>query len=345
MIAGHVKRRLRSAIRSPMFSTFAALLDTLADTRTNLLRVLTYHRIEERSAEPKWNPVTVSATPDEFRRQMKYLATRCRIVSLREVSACAEGESTLPPRSVLITFDDARRDFLQYAAPALAESKLPATLFVPTGYPDNERQTFWWDRIYRCISPDGERTELPTPIGGFRLESQRDRRQALARLTRHYEMLPTDAAETFLDELCESVPLESLGNDVLSWKELRQLAREGVTLGAHTQTHPLLNRTSLSRAQCEIVGSIEDLRRETGLTPDAFAYPGGVLTDDVVAAVAAAGIRLAFTTCRGVNGLSGFDPLRIRRMNVGRATSVSLLQIEMRPGFRCLNPIWSRATA
>src|SRR5690606_41799450 len=83
---------------------------------------------------------------------------------------------------------------------------------------------------------------------------------------------------------------------VLGWDELRQLAAEGVTLGAHTRTHPLLTRVRLDVARREVVGSLEGLRREIGEVLPVFAYPAGAYNAEVVAMLKEARFRLAFTT-------------------------------------------------
>ena len=62
---------------------------------------------------------------------------------------------------------------------------------------------------------------------------------------------------------------------ILDWPALARLPEEGVTLGAHSRTHADLRALNIDALQEEVVGSLEDLRRETGRRPDAFAYPYG----------------------------------------------------------------------
>lgn len=73
---------------------------------------------------------------------------------------------------------------------------------------------------------------------------------------------------------------------VLGWDELRDLARAGVELGAHTRTHPVLTRLSEEALDDELRGSRERIEQEAGVSVTSFAYPYGVHDPRVVAATA-----------------------------------------------------------
>jgi len=83
---------------------------------------------------------------------------------------------------------------------------------------------------------------------------------------------------------------------LMDWTTLAELAREGVTIGAHTRTHPDLRRLTGESLRSEIEGSRDAVANEVGVAPDAFAYPYGRLTPDIVAAVEYAGFSVAVTT-------------------------------------------------
>jgi peptidoglycan/xylan/chitin deacetylase (PgdA/CDA1 family) len=67
-----------------------------------------------------------------FCRQLDYLKTRYRIISLSEYLQARAAGRALPPYSLILTFDDGYRDFLTVAAPLLAARSLPATIFLIT---------------------------------------------------------------------------------------------------------------------------------------------------------------------------------------------------------------------
>jgi peptidoglycan/xylan/chitin deacetylase (PgdA/CDA1 family) len=73
---------------------------------------------------------------------------------------------------------------------------------------------------------------------------------------------------------------------LLSLDDLAQLAAEGTTLGAHSQTHPRLERLDAERQREEIVGAADDLEARTGTRPTSFCYPFGTFDHSSTAIVA-----------------------------------------------------------
>ena len=82
---------------------------------------------------------------------------------------------------------------------------------------------------------------------------------------------------------------------LMSWPTLRRIARDGITLGAHTRRHRDLTRVRGAALEDEVAGCVERMAAETGERPSTFAYPyGGV--DDTSAAVVRDVFALACTT-------------------------------------------------
>jgi hypothetical protein len=131
-------RRISSfAANSAAFSQSVALLERVDGRRPDLFRVLMYHRVDEPDAHPALYPGLISATPAAFDQQMRYLAGNYRVLSMPEVLDACRTRTALPPRAVVITFDDAYCDFAEHAWPTLQRYSLPATLLVPTAFPDH----------------------------------------------------------------------------------------------------------------------------------------------------------------------------------------------------------------
>lgn len=326
---------LRSAIRrisrSGAFAQLVSLLERTGDGPPSLLRVLTYHRIGEPAARADLYPNIVSAAPEQFARQMEFLAAGFHVISMPDLLARLDADQPLPPRCVLITFDDAYTDFAEIAWPVMKRLGLTATLFVPTSFPDNPACSFWWDRVHQAVHGARCDTTIDTSIGPLAAGTPSERTATVKRLTQHVKTLPHNEAMHFVDDLCTSLGIRNSGNEVLGWDELRRLAREGVTLGAHTRTHPLMNRMPLSEARDEAVGSLADIEREVGGQPPVLAYPAGGCTYEVARMLEREGFRLAFTTERGLNDMRSADRLLLCRINVACGTSDALLRAQMLP--------------
>lgn len=295
--------------------------------RAGSLAVLTYHRVAQPDEEPDLHPGLISASPEAFAAQMQSLAARRPVVDLAAVLAARDG-APLPPGAVLITFDDGYRDFARHAWPVLRALRLPACLFVPTGYPGRQ-VAFWWDRLAAAILLPGGPDRLPSPIGPLALGGSAQRTMALRRIQTwlkarpHQEVLDTVAA------IAQAAGLPAPRSAVLDWDALRSLAASGLTIAPHTVGHPLLTRVPLDQVVSEVAGSLADVERELGQVPPALAYPSGAQAPDVVQAVREAGIRVAFTTRRGGNRLDHLDWLQMRRINVGGRAPVALVEAQL----------------
>jgi peptidoglycan/xylan/chitin deacetylase (PgdA/CDA1 family) len=79
---------------------------------------------------------------------------------------------------------------------------------------------------------------------------------------------------------------------------LREMQRAGVTAGSHTRGHAWLTREAPDRVRDELVASRLALERELGGPVRHLAYPDGRFDAATLDAVAAAGYRYAYTTCR-----------------------------------------------
>ena len=331
-----VRRTAARTARTPAAARVVTLLERAARPRPGALAVLTYHRVDEPGRTPHLYPGLISATPADFEEQMLFLARNHRLLSLAELLAVRRGEAPPPPRSVMVTFDDAYRDVAEHAWPIMRRHGIPLTLFVPTAFPDEPRRAFWWDRLYASLA--GRGSVISTPVGYLAVRTEEDRIRAFRQLREHLKSLPYDRAKALVDEMSAepgSRPPPPV-SAVLGWDELRRLAAEGVALAPHSRTHPLLDKLPRKEARREILRSLDDLEREIGPTPRAFAYPGGGCDDEVAAELEQQGFELGFLTARGANDLHRPDWLRLRRINVGRTSGVSLIRLQ-------LLPQWTRA--
>jgi peptidoglycan/xylan/chitin deacetylase (PgdA/CDA1 family) len=82
--------------------------------------------------------------------------------------------------------------------------------------------------------------------------------------------------------------------------ELRAWLNAGFEIGAHTRSHPHLDKLVEADVDAEVAGSKADLERVTGTRIDHFCYPYGNVNARVAERVMAAGYRSAVTTQRGL---------------------------------------------
>lgn len=80
----------------------------------------------------------------------------------------------------------------------------------------------------------------------------------------------------------------------MTWDMLRELVKEGVTIGGHSQHHSHLPSLSIEDVKAELAHSAERFKEELGFVPDIFAYPYGEASDEVISAVREAGYKVGF---------------------------------------------------
>lgn len=96
------------------------------------LAVLLYHAIADLEDDPLL--ARYSVPPDRFAEHLDYLGKRgWAFVSLEQVLAAFDRGHPLPPRAVLVTFDDAYADLRHTAGPALSRRGIPALAFAVAG--------------------------------------------------------------------------------------------------------------------------------------------------------------------------------------------------------------------
>lgn len=119
----------------------AVTADAVAPRRH--LTVLGWHRIDE-------GPTGLSTSFDSFRRHLDVLEDwGAHVLPLAEAARLLAADR-LPPRAVVLTFDDGYASVLEQAWPELRARQLPATLYVITGYVDG-RARLPWDRHHAAV--------------------------------------------------------------------------------------------------------------------------------------------------------------------------------------------------
>jgi peptidoglycan/xylan/chitin deacetylase (PgdA/CDA1 family) len=261
------------------------------------LAVLAYHRITE---------------PQTFATHLAYLDAHATVISLDDARAIVQGDMHAPPRSVLITFDDADRSLVEHGIPILARHRMSATAFVVAGLLDSDTP-FWWDEAAALVDLGGSVAGLDTA--------------ASTRVVAEMKRASNDARLEMLDELRRSAsrppdPVRQLTSD-----EVRTLAESGFSIGSHSLTHPCLDKCTESEMRRELGESRDVLQAVVGEPPSAVAYPNGDRDERVIAAAERAGYTLGFLFDHRLGSSQAPRPLEISRLRVNSWTSPDRFEI------------------
>lgn len=103
--------------------------------------VLTYHQIGD---SPDW--YYVSAV--DFEQQIAFLQKNgYHTISVRELMSGLNGQSPLPPKPIVITFDDGYKNNWTHAVPILEKHQARATFFVVTGHMGQPDYMSWQELL------------------------------------------------------------------------------------------------------------------------------------------------------------------------------------------------------
>lgn len=304
------------------------------------LTVVNYHRIDDpyRKDFETFKP-NVSATPQDFDRQLDYLAKWFHVVSLKEIVEWLDGRKNLPPHAALITFDDGYLDNYTSAFPFLRKHNFPALIFLTTGHIGTDAP-FYWDMAAYCFAHT-QHDHLAFPDGRVEHWSNPDQRE---QVSKHWielmKTLPQAEKQIYVDHLPTllgvAIPIGFFQGLMMDWDQVREMQKDGIEFGAHTMRHPILTRISLEQAREEVTGSKSRIEDELGEPVLGFAYPNGQASDlneDIQRVVADSGIRAAFTL---LNGPSSHDevkrsPYTIRRIFISHRHSLEKYAMLLSP--------------
>lgn len=242
--------------------------------------ILTYHSILPPSVS--LFPIAHHLGGELFEEHMRYLAEgKFNCVSLGQLAEyISSGE--VPPRTVVVTFDDGFFNNYSVAYPILQRYGVPATIFLAEGFIGG-RGLAWPERIALLLSLNSK-ASLQLGDHVFPVASEQERVAAYRAIARHFSGVAPDGIETAISDLLAQAGLdiEQLYSGPLyeavrfmGWNEVTEMASAGlVQFGSHTISHRRLVYLTPEEARKEIADSRKMLESRVGVC-DAFAYPHG----------------------------------------------------------------------
>ena len=107
----------------------------------------------------------------------------------------------------------------------------------------------------------------------------------------------------------------------MNFDMIKEMEEYGIEFGGHTKTHPKLSAIPLDKAATEILESKSILEKKLGHKLVSFAYPYGLLNDQVKDIVANSGYEFAVATDSGDICFSE-DLFKIRRIGIFSTNSL-----------------------
>jgi peptidoglycan/xylan/chitin deacetylase (PgdA/CDA1 family) len=305
-------------------------------TPVPLLSIVTYHHIADQDASYPYDPNVADANPAQFRRQMETLARYGTPIGVDELIRALNG-APLPKNPVMVTFDDGYRSCHDVALPILRAVGVRATFFVATSF-ISERRLYWWERIALLLKKSTRKQATIQYPHALTLDvaspKSHDTLTQIIKNTRDLDL------ERFLVELGlalgvewnRQIEAEYADQLIMTWDQVRALARAGMDVESHGRNHRVLQTLDDEALADEVAGARTDLEAQLGRPVRAIAYPVGRRIDSeprIREALASAGYQLGMSNHSGVNrwwppalrGLAPIDPFDIRRLATDRTMS------------------------
>jgi peptidoglycan/xylan/chitin deacetylase (PgdA/CDA1 family) len=263
------------------------------------LSILIYHRARA-APDPILHDDIDAVT---FEQHMALLAAQFNVLPLGE--ACARlVRGGLPARAVCITFDDGYADNERTALPILIRFGLPATFFVATGFIDGG--IMFNDGVIEAVrrAPAGTHDLSRLGLGRYGLDDSASRRAAIHALLAQIKYRPPGERGALVEQLAAAMHSTLPKDLMMRPAQIKRLFDEGMEVGGHTVSHPILALLDAEQARAEIIGGKHRLEEITGAPIALFAYPNGKPGRDYgprdVELVKEAGFTAAVSTMGGV---------------------------------------------
>jgi len=274
-----------------------------------------------------------------FEGVLRFLAEHYTPVSLQQVLSSFEGQM-LPPRPVLVTFDDAYVSIREVAAPLCRQFGVPALFFINAACLDN-RQLALDNLICYVVNVFGLdmiNAAIRSVRGGGSAEV-RSLKEVFARFLPRTSLSDRATFQSVLLQLSR-IDQSSLALEAglyLSSQHLREFASFNFEIGNHTYTHVICRSLMREEFAKEIDQNRMVLEAISGRKVRSFSVPYGSAADfssELLVHLQQSGYEAAFLAEGQSNSLRT-DCWHLNRVSVGAGSDAGVFsEIEILPRLR-----------
>ncbi len=308
------------------------------------LAILTYHGVVPRG----YKPIDAAfdgnlITAETLHIQLRLLKKKYNLVTPDEVLEHLESGRKWPPRAVLLTCDDGLLNCLSGMLPVLQEENVKCLFFLTAASTGDTRGMLWYEELFLIFSkgaPGRFRVSCQELAVEETLGTSVQRRNVWWKCVRQLSAIESKTREDLIREIRDRLLPEGKTvvdfNDavlrsrhgLMTRAEASELASAGMTIGAHTISHPVLSCQDAELAYREIAQSRSMLEAALAVKVWAFAYPFGdpySINPQIVGMPERAGYRAAFIN---VGGGLGCDLPRYSLPRIHVSDQMSLPEFE-----------------
>jgi len=281
--------------------------------------IVMYHSVMDKPEAEANTLGPIIHSTGNFRGQMELVAGDYNPVTIQDTLEFVGRGKELPPRPVVITFDDGYADNYQIASPVLKQVGVPATFYITVECV--EKQKFPWPARIRYSFMATKKTEWIEPEGAhWPLNNLEGKTRAYERAWEYCGKLAGQAQERFVQLLEHELGAGPPPQDqrvMMTWDEVRGLVRDGHIVGSHTMTHPNMAHIGGEDLHREFLESKQALEKRLAAPIVHFSYPCPALQphwgENTVHVSRQLGYQTAVTTSGGLVRKND-NPLCLRRI-------------------------------
>ena len=328
-----------SATLKNMLFRSAAMPYSGLNSKGRHVAILRYHSIHDGNNNDYVSP-NITLSPIQFQRQIRYFSRKYRIVSMDMVADCIRNRKPFPKKAVAVTFDDGYRDnYIAYQI--LKKFGAIGTFYVVAGCIGQGEPLWLFEVIY--LIRNTARKECELFVSGrtvsLPLSSEMQKRTAMRKVNKLIKSNDRPVREIVLEqlrsELSDVSGLDKRASQImLSWEQLKEMDRNGMTIGGHTMTHLNLPNAACEDARREIIDCRKLLEEKLQTPVLHFSYPNGgdyaYYNQEIVKMVKEAGYRSSTTSNNGLAVLES-DAFELSRIRTNPNLPEIYYQIEWEP--------------
>lgn len=262
-----------------------------------------------------------------FAKQMQHLAATRPLVSMRAIAAAYRGEGDIPEGAVAVTFDDGYRNNFTHALPALERYKVPATVYIATGFIGSGRMS-WTDQLESALLRTREQhlvIETGDGVLSWSLDNDEARISCLAAIKSLCKAMPYADKDAQVVRIINMLGVEPIETHpiytFMDWNEVRAMACSPlIDIGAHTVDHVALAKVPADEMRRQVDRSVATLEAELLRSCAFFSYPEGQEDDyntEVIDYLQRRGFDHCPTAIHGENVFPETGTFHLRRVMVG----------------------------
>jgi peptidoglycan/xylan/chitin deacetylase (PgdA/CDA1 family) len=304
------------------------------------LRCVVFHHISDMDS-PLTAGINVRTPPSKFEAALRFLTAHYKPVRLEDVLEASAGGS-LPPRAVLVTFDDAYASVVEVAAPLCRKYGVPAVFFVNAAFLDNRRLTP--DNLVCYVANVQGMQTINGAVRTVRGHETSQLQSMTEVFSRFFPSITLTEREAFLEALRHLAGITEcrLAEETalyLTSKQLCSLASFDFEIGNHTYSHVHCRRLSQADFSQEIDKNKVELEAVSGAKVRSFSQPYGSskdLTPELARHLRDSGHEAVFLS-ESVANLRSADPFHLDRVNPRvQGDDTFFLDLEILPRLRAV---------